>query len=181
MAPKKKMTEEERKRRKRECERRRRENIKNDSELYKIEQLKKHERYEKAKNKGIVKLKKVMSWRELKSIRKKWKNNSQNYRNRQKFLANLDNNTPPASDNECQADLENWAPNLQNPIDNNTASTSSGTTTNLSCSCSCSENIPLSRQKIRGRKNLKRNRSRSFRLLQKMGQENKSLKTKLEN
>lgn len=81
-----KQTDEETKRKKRECERRRRQNIKNNPEKYKMEQEKKHRMYERAKQKGVVKLKKDLSRRELKAKRMSWRVNSKRYRDRKAHI-----------------------------------------------------------------------------------------------
>lgn len=179
----KKMTDEERKRKKRECEKRRRQKIKNNPQRYKLEQQQKHERYEKGKDKGIVRLKKDLSRRELKAKRGKWRENSKRYRNKKTFNKNLVSNTPPDSEQE---ELDMALPNL-NPNVNGNNSGRSTTVVAPGVSFKTTQNstptidIPSKTiQHQRGRKNVKRNRSKTVRDLNKIRSENKKLRTKLE-
>lgn len=73
MAPRKKLTREERLQKKREAERLRYERIKNDPEKYELQKQKEKAKYLKKKEKGIIKTVDQMTPKEQRKARKIWK------------------------------------------------------------------------------------------------------------
>ncbi|XP_071052091.1 putative autophagy-related protein 11 [Onthophagus taurus] len=189
MARTKKNSSEEIRKKKRECEKRRREKIKNNPERKEIEQIKKHELYKNAKKKGIVKSIKDLSNREKRVQRKKWKENSKRYREKRQALKNLRKNTPPTSSDtgtsdeldEDNSQVEAININVENngngsscSFNNNSISTKLGTTITKE------NRNALSRQKTQGRKVMLRNRAKCYRTLGKVRKENSNLKRQLD-
>lgn len=82
MAPRKKLTREERLQKKREAERIRYQKIKNDPEKYELQKQKEKEKYFKKKEKGIIKTVNQMTPREQRKARKIWKKKARERRQR---------------------------------------------------------------------------------------------------
>lgn len=82
MAPRKKLTREERLQKKREAERLRYEKIKNDPEKYDLQKQKEKAKYLKKKEKGIIKTVDQMTPREQRKARKIWKKKARERRQR---------------------------------------------------------------------------------------------------
>lgn len=82
MAPRKKLTREEKLQKKREAERLRYQRIKNDPEKYKLQKLKEKEKYLKKKEKGLIKTIDQMTPREQRKARKIWKKKARERRQR---------------------------------------------------------------------------------------------------
>lgn len=155
-------------RKKRECEKRRRERIKQSPEA--TEELKKlkHEIYLRLKEQGKVKSIKELNRREQKAVRKKWKENTRNRRKRLKAAEELEReiakNTPPASDIEIEND-EQTSPN-NHLIETNSVSSPIG-----------GPSMPRfedNAHKKRGRKQVRKDRAACYRV-------NEKLKRKIEN
>lgn len=146
------MSQEEKLKRKRECEKRRREKIKNDNVKHQALKDKKHEIYLRAKETGKVKLVNDMTEREKRLKRKQWNKNTKTRRQRIKAAVEAsrfcENHTPPQSPlslngHQQQANVE-------------------------------------SLQKKRGRKQVKRNRSSAYRKIKLLEKKNSSMKKKYE-
>ncbi|XP_072946039.1 uncharacterized protein [Epargyreus clarus] len=82
MAPRKKLTREEKLQKKREAERLRYERIKNDPEKYELQKQKEKAKYLKKKEKGIIKTVDQMNPREQRKARKIWKKKARERRQR---------------------------------------------------------------------------------------------------
>lgn len=82
MAPRKKLTRDERLQKKREAERLRYQKIKNDPEKYELQKQKEKEKYLKKKEKGIIKTIDQMTPREQRKARKIWKKKARERRQR---------------------------------------------------------------------------------------------------
>ncbi|GBP69400.1 PiggyBac transposable element-derived protein 1 [Eumeta japonica] len=82
MAPRKKLTREEKLQKKREAERQRYQKIKNDPEKYKLQKQKEKEKYLKKKEKGLIKTVDQMTPREQRKARKIWKKKAKERRQR---------------------------------------------------------------------------------------------------
>ena len=101
MAPRKKMTREEQLEKKRIAERIRYQRIKNDKDKYAQQKVKEREKYEKKKEKGVIKTVKQMTPREQRKARKVWREKAK-IRRRRLALQDITNapETPPCSVNE---------------------------------------------------------------------------------
>lgn len=95
------MTREERLEKKRIAERLRYQKIKNDKDKYAQQKVKEREKYEKKKEKGVIKTVNQMTPREQRKARKVWREKAKNRRHRL-ALQDISNapETPPCSDNE---------------------------------------------------------------------------------
>uniref|UniRef100_A0A6P7GV98 Uncharacterized protein LOC114346888 isoform X1 n=2 Tax=Diabrotica virgifera virgifera TaxID=50390 RepID=A0A6P7GV98_DIAVI len=162
MSRRKRMSEEERLQRKRECEKRRRQKIKNDPVRLAAHKEMKHERYERNKANGTIKLISQISLREKRSRRKNWRENSKRYQAKKKLLEKIMNETPKSA---MDLTYRTSTP-LQFLRDFN----ESETTTN---------SVEVSRQKLQGRKVLRRDRAKCYRDIQKLKSKNKNLRTAL--
>lgn len=103
MANKKKLTREERLEKKRQAERLRYQKIKNDPDKYALQQEKERKKYERKKDKGVIKTVDKMTPREQRKARKMWKEKSRERRRRLAITA-VSNvpMKPPSSGNEAQ-------------------------------------------------------------------------------
>ncbi|CAB3228673.1 unnamed protein product [Arctia plantaginis] len=101
MPPRKKMTREERLEKKRIAERLRYQRIKNDKDKYAQQKIKEREKYEKKKEKGVIKTVQQMTPREQRKVRKVWREKAK-IRRRRLALQDISNapETPPCSDSE---------------------------------------------------------------------------------
>ncbi|CAB3235016.1 unnamed protein product [Arctia plantaginis] len=101
MPPRKKTTREERLERKRIAERLRYQRIKNDKDKYAQQKIKEREKYEKKKEKGVIKTVQQMTPREQRKLRKVWREKAK-IRRRRLALQDISNapETPPCSDSE---------------------------------------------------------------------------------
>lgn len=165
MAKKKPMSKEERLKKKRDCEKRRRERIKQSAEATEALKKQKHEIYVRLKSQGKVKMVNQMTRREKKEIRKRWKINSKNRRAKIKAAQEIEKwNTPPeSSENEENPDNEL---NIHKPDNNNVVAGRSADHSPGLRECDSS-------QKKSGRKRVRKDRSACYR-------ENKKLKMEIE-
>lgn len=189
MPKKKPDSREERLRKKRECEKRRRERLKQSPEqLQKLKDLK-HKIYIKAKESGRVKSVRDMSNREKRQQRKSWKTAAQKYRNKKKseeVLNNLlHNNTPPSSEN---GEVDDLMPMPPSPVQDNEHQLMEidneqreGKPSKVSSSQRKAETDPPkeSSQKKRGRKLVRRDRSKAYRNIKKQEEKIKELQKKV--
>lgn len=173
MGPKKRQSVEERRKQKRECEKRRREKIRNDPVKCQLQKQKDHERYEKNKERGVIKLVNDLSRREKKTKRKKWVENQKNHRNKIKALKAATNETPPSSDDEDN--LIEGRPGTPKETIESEANSQPKPYSN-----SCISGSGSSRQKSRGRTLVRRDRAKCYKSLQKIEHENKKLKRKIQ-
>lgn len=154
MPKKKGMTNEERLKKKRECEQRRRERIKQNAEQTEALKKKKHEIYIRLKAEGKVKTIGQLTEREKRATRKKWAENKRVSREKNKIRnENQNTNNPPESENV----IVNPSQHLVNTESLNGKSSES-------------------RQKIRGRKTLRKNRAACYRRLKYLERQVEELK-----
>ena len=108
MAPRKKLTREERLEKKRVAERLRYQRIKNNPEKYAQQKEKEKKKYERKKEKGTIKTVNQMTPREKRKARKLWKEKAKQ-RRRRLALQDISNVpvTPPSSDNEVPINENN--------------------------------------------------------------------------
>lgn len=168
---KKVMSREERLKKKRECEKRRRERIKNDTVATEALKKLKHDIYVKAKESGRVKMISELNPRGQRNIRKKWRENTRNKRKRDEEMEKGENfierNSPPSTEIED---------NIENDIQPQISISPSQIGINIAERVEHHE----SSQKKRGRKKVRKDRASCYRKLNKITQENSKLKKKCE-
>ncbi|XP_063233360.1 uncharacterized protein LOC134537058 [Bacillus rossius redtenbacheri] len=155
------MSTAERLKKKKECEKRRRERLKKDPEKLKALQEKKHKIYLKAKVTGKVKLVADFNERQKRQKRKEWRQATKKYRNKKK------------EEEEMQAYLQE---NVQNVCDSERVNQEGNE--NIPCTSSYSERERVSTQKKKGRKQIRRNKTKSYRQIKKLEAVNSALMKK---
>lgn len=141
---------EDRRKKKRETERKRRENIKNNPDLYEEAKQKERERYHKRKQEGKIVTIDELSSRERRKKRKMWKQSAKKYRENHKKSENVANS--------CENSFRNSPTAL--PNSGHCPSTSSAT------------------KNISGRKKIRKDRAKAYRTISKLEKELTKYKSK---
>lgn len=174
---KRKKTEEERLRLKRECEKKRRDRIKNDPKAYKAAQEKERKRYIKRKKAGKIKMIQDLTEREKRIQRKKWRMNNQTRSNKLAVVKSLA--TPAASD-VVQDTESTHTISTEIPQPSTSGLTTRSRITHVMEIRDNMLSSGGSSRKEYGRRRIKRDRAKVYRRLRKAEKEIKKLKRRVD-